>query len=348
MRASHFIHSWGKILSGKIPILSIEITRECPLHCPGCYAYGDDHLGGETVLRQVRDYQGDELVHRVLNLVDRYEPLHVSLVGGEPLIRHRELSRILPVLSERRIFTMVVTSAVIPIPKEWTDLPNVVIAVSVDGLPKHHDVRRKPATYERILRNIEGRKVNIHWTIVRSHTEEPGYLEEYVSFWQERPEVHKIWCSIYSPQRGEDTPEMLSRDQREMLLETLPALAAKYDKFLAPEGYARAFVDPPKSPSDCIFSRMSVNYTADLKTRVEPCVFGGDPDCSQCGCSASAALHWIGSLPVLGGLRVKHLVEGSMNIGAWVNRVQARGRDGIRWQESSAPAHQAVDLIQIK
>jgi MoaA/NifB/PqqE/SkfB family radical SAM enzyme len=347
MKALDIVHSWGKILVGKIPILSIEITRECPLHCPGCYAYGDDHLGGETVLRDLADYRGDDLVNGILELVDRYEPLHVSLVGGEPMMRHRELSRILPMLSERKIFTMVVTSGVIPIPAEWTVLPHVVIAVSVDGLPKHHDERRAPATYERILRNIEGRKVNIHWTIVRSHAEEPGYLEEYVSFWNSRPEVHRIWCSIYSPQRGENTPEMLAASQRELLAETLPELSKKYNKFLAPEGYARAFVTPPQNPDDCIFSKMSVNFTADLKTRVEPCVFGGDPDCSQCGCSASAALHWIGNLQVIGGLRVKHLVEGSMNIGAWVNRAQGKGREGIRWDQSAA-VPQPQDLIQIK
>src|SRR5579872_126679 len=46
-------------------------------------------------------------------------------------------------------------------------IPRLRVAVSVDGLPEHHDVRRKPATYERILRNIEQCTVNIHWTITR-------------------------------------------------------------------------------------------------------------------------------------------------------------------------------------
>ena len=164
-------------MAGKIPILSIEITRECPLHCPGCYAYGDDHLGGGTMLKNVRDFKGNDLVNGILALVGRYQPLHVSLVGGEPLLRHRELSRILPILSQRGIFTMVVTSGVIPIPEEWTSLPHIVVAISVDGLPKDHDERRKPATYDRILRNIEGRKVNIHWTIVRAHVEQPGFSQ---------------------------------------------------------------------------------------------------------------------------------------------------------------------------
>ncbi len=77
-------------------MLSIEITRECPLHCPGCYAYGSEHLGGDTTLRELSDFRGDALVEGVLHLVEKHQPLHVSLVGGEPLIRHRELSRILP------------------------------------------------------------------------------------------------------------------------------------------------------------------------------------------------------------------------------------------------------------
>src|SRR2546422_10973684 len=159
--------AWWRILSGRVPMLSIEITRECPLSCPGCYAYGEKHLGGEVTLRELHDLRGDALVEGVLELVRKHRPIHVSLVGGEPLVRHRELSRILPALGESGVFTLVVTSAVIPIPVEWMNIPRLRVAVSVDGLPEDHDIRRKPATYERILKNIEGRQVNIHWVITR-------------------------------------------------------------------------------------------------------------------------------------------------------------------------------------
>src|SRR5271154_837262 len=159
LRASEVLSAWGRILTGRVPMLSIEITRECPLTCPGCYAYGESHLGGEVTLRQLQDLRGNALVNGVLDLVRKHRPLHVSLVGGEPLVRHRELSRILPALSEMGVFTLVVTSGVIPIPQEWMKLPRVRVAVSVDGLPEHHDIRRKPATYERLLKNIEGREV---------------------------------------------------------------------------------------------------------------------------------------------------------------------------------------------
>ncbi|HXP71137.1 MAG TPA: radical SAM protein, partial [Candidatus Dormibacteraeota bacterium] len=199
------LSAWGNILTGKVPMLSIEITRECPLTCPGCYAYGDSHLGGETTLRELNDLRGDALVNGVVELVRKHKPIHVSLVGGEPLVRHKELSRILPILSGMNIFTLVVTSAVIPIPVEWMKLPRVRVAVSVDGLPEHHDVRRQPATYERILKNIEGREINVHWVITRPMFERPGYLEEYVAFWSARPEVNRVWVSVYTPQIGEES-----------------------------------------------------------------------------------------------------------------------------------------------
>jgi organic radical activating enzyme len=194
------------VLSGNVPLLSIEITRECPLSCPGCYAYGESHLGNGTTLRELRDFRGDALVHGVLDLVRRHRPMHVSLVGGEPMVRYRELDRILPALSEMGVFAMVVTSAVIPIPAHWMEIPRTRIAVSVDGLPEHHDVRREPATYERILKNIAGRKINVHWVITRPMLARPGYLEEYVAFWNARPEVDHIWVSLYSPQMDEESP----------------------------------------------------------------------------------------------------------------------------------------------
>ena len=113
--------AWGRILAGYKPSLSIEITRECPLRCPGCYAYGDEHLGGGVTLRQVSDYKGDELVQKFFELVDEHKPLHLSIVGGEPLVRFRELNTILPRLAERGIYSQLVTSAVRPIPIEWAD-----------------------------------------------------------------------------------------------------------------------------------------------------------------------------------------------------------------------------------
>lgn len=278
----------------------------------------------------------------------QHKPLHVSLVGGEPLIRHRELSRILPALSERGVFALVVTSAVIAIPAEWMSLPRVRVAISVDGLPEHHDVRRKPATFERILRNIEGRQVNVHWTITRPMLGRPGYLEEYVSFWSARPEVNRIWVSVYTPQMGERSPEMLLAEDRVTLARQLPELGSRYPKLLFKQGMGQALVRPPKDPGDCVFAKLSANYSANLRTRVEPCVFGGTPDCSQCGCAASTGLHWIREAKIAGGLKVEHFIMASIKVGRLANRLRSRPVGPSRWSSSVKSAKRGAGLAKFQ
>lgn len=339
--------SWGKILRGYIPMLSIEITRECPLSCPGCYAFGESHLGGGVTLRELSDSRGDQLVNGILGLVEKHKPIHISLVGGEPMMRHRELSRILPVLSTMDVFTLVVTSGVIPIPKEWMAIPRLRVAISVDGLAPDHDVRRKPATYERILRNIDGRNVNVHWVITGPMLRKPGYLEEYVAFWSSRPEVDRIWVSLYTPQIGEQSVEMLTPENRAQIAAELPPLAKRYPKLLMNQGIANAFVSPPKNPGDCAFSKLSANYSADLKSRVEPCVFGGTPDCTQCGCAISSGLHWIKDVRVAGPVKIDHFIRGSMKIGRLANKLRSNPSSTPRWEASSPEIENAENLMQI-
>ena len=71
IRIKPILQTWGRTLQGRAPSLSIEITRECPLRCPGCDAYEDSHLG-TTNLRSLSDFKGRELIARVLALMDQY------------------------------------------------------------------------------------------------------------------------------------------------------------------------------------------------------------------------------------------------------------------------------------
>jgi MoaA/NifB/PqqE/SkfB family radical SAM enzyme len=309
------LNAWGRLLRGYSPLLSIEITRECPLRCPGCYAYEPMHLGGGITLRQLHDLHGDPLVDRVLHLIRAHRPVQVSFVGGEPLIRHRELGRILPVVSEWGIYSLVVTSAVMPFPAEWNTIPRVRVAVSIDGLQPEHDERRKPATYERILRNLSGREADISWVITNQMLLRPGYLEEYLAFWTSQPGIGRIWLSLYTPQKGEQSAERLTPESRARLFALLPELKRRYPALILPHGATEAFARPPASPAECTFSRVSVNYSADLNTRIEPCFFGGDPDCSQCGCAVSAGLHWLRDQRLALGLKARHLIDASLAIG---------------------------------
>src|SRR3954447_21571312 len=245
--------AWGRILGGHRPVLSIEITRECPLRCPGCYAYGDQHLGGAVTLREVSDYKGQALVDGVLGLIDRHRPLHVSLVGGEPLVRYRELNTLLPIMAERGIYTQVVTSAVREIPAEWRDLRRLQVVVSVDGLQPEHDLRRAPATYDRILKHIAGHSIIVHCTVTRQQAQRQGYLEEFIRFWSERPEIERIWMSLYTPQVGEVSDERLDGAVRQQVLADLWELRTRYEKLQLPTQTLEVYANPPSSPEECVF-----------------------------------------------------------------------------------------------
>ena len=342
LKIVEILAAWKSILTGCAPMLSIEVTRECPLKCPGCYAYGDMHLGGSINLRNLTDYRGDDLVNGILRLVQIHRPLHLSLVGGEPLLRHRELSRVLPILSSKKVYTMVVTSAVIPIPREWMSIPRVRVTVSVDGLPEHHDQRRAPATYARIIKNISGCQVNMHGTITRPMLQRPDYLDEYISFWNARPEIVRIWISLYTPQKEERSAEMLTTEDRQRVAEELPTLRRRYPKLLANIGISHAIRVPPANPKECMFSRMSTNYSADLTTRVEPCIFGGKPDCSQCGCAISSGLHWLKDFRLARLLKLEHIARTSISMGSVVGRLRGGYNPHERWRDAPADA-----LVQI-
>lgn len=314
--------AWGRILTGYTPVLSIEITRECPLHCPGCYAYGEDHLGGSVTLREVRDLKGQQLIDGVIALVDRLRPLHVSIVGGEPLVRYRELSTLIPQLCGRGIHVQLVTSAVREIPADWGRLDRFSVVVSIDGLQPEHDARRTPATYDRILKHIVGHQITVHCTVTRQQVNRAGYLEDFLKFWSGRREVEQIWISLYTPQIGEVSDERLRLADRQRVIADLLALRLRFPKLALPKGLIDVYANPPESPDDCVFARTTTSISADLTTRITPCQFGGAPDCSNCGCMASAGLAAVARHQIWGFIPVGSIFNGSLKVGERVRKLR--------------------------
>ena len=337
MLISEILKAWKKILMGDKPSLSIEITRECPLRCPGCYAYDVNHLGGGATLRELNDRKGQALIDGVLEIADRLKPLHLSLVGGDPLVRHRELEVLVPELVSRGIHVQVVTSAFRPLPAEWPGLRNLNPVVSIDGLQPEHDVRRQPATYERILKNIAGQKVTIHCTITAQMMQRDGYLNEFLQFWAPRPEIKRVWFSIFTPQIGDDLPEMLSPDERARAIAKMRELRVKYPKLEMPRGMLNQFANPPQSPAECVFARTTQTISADLRSEVTPCQFGGKPDCASCGCIASMALAAVAAHKLKGLIPVGPIFEASVRIG------EARAR---RKRAVPVPAEDEIRILQ--
>jgi len=314
MKNTDIVRVWGRILRGSNPFLSLEITKECPLHCPGCYAFSPDHLGPATALKSLADFRGQDLVTAILTVVRRERPLHLSIIGGEPLVRYRELCEALPKLDRMGVEVQLVTSAVRPIPEEWRSIRSLHLVVSIDGLAAEHDRRRAPATYDRILKHIASHTITVHCTVTRQMLLREGYLVDFARFWSERSEVRKIWFSVYTPQEGDDSPERLRIQDRELLFRELSAAAA-FPKVHLPKLVLEGYRKPPQSPAECTFARLTTCLSADLKTLVSPCQLGGKPVCSECGCIASAGMHALSSLKLGGLISVSSILNASIRIG---------------------------------
>ena len=323
MKTSEIVKAWGKILKGEQPSLSIEITKECPLRCPGCYAYDDGHLGGGATLRSLTDRKGQALIDGVLEVVDRLKPLHLSLVGGDPLVRYREVEAMVPLLLQRGVHVQLVTSAFRPMAREWAKLEHFTVVVSIDGLQPDHDVRRAPATYERILKNIEGQRITIHSTITGQMMKQPRYLERFLDFWTPRPEIRKVWFSIFTPQVGDVLPEILTPAERRQAITELLDLRQRYPKLDMAKGLIEQFATPPHNPQDCVFARTTQVLSADMTTKVTPCQYGGNPDCGSCGCIASMGLAAVAAHKLGGVIPVGAIFRGSIAIGEQWQRLTA-------------------------
>ena len=97
-----------------------------------------------------------------------------------------------------------------------------------------------------------------------------------------------------------------------------------FPKLQMPEGMIKVYQDPPENPRDCVFALTTTCVSADFKRPISPCQFGGNPDCSQCGCIASAGLGAIARHRLPGGLRVGAIFENSLRVGRKVRELRGR------------------------
>ncbi len=323
MLRSNILHAWGRILLGDSPVLAIEITNRCPLSCPGCYAYAPGHVNGLSI-EDVSELVGDRLVEAVVDIIDRRHPLGLFIVGGEPLVRYRELDALLPRICGRGVSVEIVTSAVRPIPRAWADIPNLTMVVSIDGPREEHDARRKPATYDRILKHIEGHEIVVHCTLTRRLMLGENRMERFLDFWNSRPETRAIRVSLFTPQIGEESEDILPPDMRRAAIEELERLHPLYPKLRLTPAMVEAYLNPPKTPKECIFAKVTDCLSADLQSRVEPCQLGGTPDCRNCGCVAAVGLQAVAGTPLIGGLKVGHVFRASEKVGRGIRAVRSR------------------------
>jgi hypothetical protein len=160
-----------------------------------------------------------------------------------------------------------------------------------------------------------------------------GYLDEFLRIWSARSEVRKIWMSMFTPQVGAEGPECLSIAERDGAIAELLRLRELYPKLDMSPAMIQEFAHPPESPKECVFARTTHVISADLKTEVTPCQFGGNPDCSRCGCAASMGLAAVGNHQLLPGLAVGTIFRASAQIGQAVSKLRfANSPSSGKWR----------------
>ena len=98
------------------------------------------------------------------------------------------------------------------------------LVVSIDGLQPEHDARRTPATYDRILRHIEGHRISVHCTVGPPFLARVDYLHDFARFWSLQAGVGKIWFSLFTPQAGDRSPQRLTAADRTTAIDRIAAL----------------------------------------------------------------------------------------------------------------------------
>jgi hypothetical protein len=143
----------------------------------------------------------------------------------------------------------------------------------------------------------------------------PGYLKKFLEYWTLRAEIRKVWFSLFTPQVGDRLPEMLQPHESLQAIADMLALRKEFPKLNMPEGMIRQFATPPRSPKDCVFALTTQTLSADLKTKIVPCQFGGTPDCGSCGCVASMGLAAVAAHKLGGIIPVGAIFKASVRIG---------------------------------
>src|SRR4029434_8177671 len=114
----------------------------------------------------------------------------------------------------------------------------------------------------------------------------------------------------------------LTPPDRERVIAALMAMRIRFPKISMPEGLAKKYATRPHAPDECIFAQTTSCISAAFEHRITPCQFGGNPDCSQCGCIASAGLDAIGRYRLPGGMKSGQVYWRSRKVGIGLRRLR--------------------------
>ncbi len=266
---------------------AIDVTSACNLRCTHCYLYRiEDTPYAMNKLPQLSD---EEWLERLTRLkVEHPYILHVTWVGGEPLMRRQLLEK------GTRLFLLnwIVTNGTYSIPDHLT---RTVFVVSLDGPEEHHDELRGRGKYRIARTNVMSTRAPVyaHCVITRRNKKAVRTL---VDEWH-GTRLRGIRFSFYTPAYGSDDPLWLTPQERDEMVDEIVELRTAYGPFIWMTSDELAALRSEKQLEifgDKCALKKGWDLALDHKGRVKsPCVMGEHADCTRCGCTVAPMVHSI-------------------------------------------------------
>lgn len=299
---------------------SVEITDRCNAGCNYCYVYPSDwdqnkRISGYMQFPPMEHREAQDQVYLSLKQLKSKGIVHVTLVGGEPLLAPKVIYR----AAEMFPVCWVVSNGSAKFPKNMPR--SVVMSVSVDGPPDFHNQSRDPKGFFSkhqygdltglsavVVRNINEsqRGAFIHITLTRKSM---NYFAETVD-WLLR-DVKKLRGIMVSGAATKNTldPNTLSSTDRQLIKNMIDKAADKYGWNLFPfnQPKVNSFLFDEENiifrSNQCSISNRVDSIGFDGKS-VGKCVLRDDTDCQTCVCNLTGLMRGVKSLdrPTLEGL----------------------------------------------
>ena len=136
-------------LSKRLQGVSIEVTRQCNLHCKHCYSNSGAKRENELTTEEIK---------RLIDELANTGVLNILVTGGEPLL-HPDLFDIIKYIRSKPMSCMLFTNGTLLTEKSVNTLKELgvlSVTVSMDGAtPETHDAFRGGESFEKVVRAIK-------------------------------------------------------------------------------------------------------------------------------------------------------------------------------------------------
>ncbi len=278
----HIVHC---AIAKKKIAMSFDVTDFCNLKCPYCY-WWESRRGQELELQKIV---------KLAKMYRKIGVIHVTWVGGEPMLRPDVLRAVTPIFPMNWIVTNGTDAGRVKDPDfDPFSLSNTAIIVSLDGVGDAHDKsRNKPGLYEAIKKRFWDKPILTTTTLHQGNKDQPAKL---LAEWS-TSKITAMTFEFATPIGRAANPAWdIVGEDRDKLIDELITLKKKYGRFVANSRYGfemqrsknlAAWVGEARCPTATYV--VCLDAMGNVK---RPCVLGSSPNnpkgklpnCATCGC----------------------------------------------------------------